>query len=197
MMSKNNWEQTLGGLQKDIASIKDKAGTFSMKFKEVSRQSEPLKIAFLSHRLEAQRKSLARTRGYESIMRDRKRLGISLGAAAVGLIFGGIATKDKLYAANTGLSSFEATLQGLGETAWAVSLGKGLRFVPENNVTPGETWVTWDSLKSALARLEKEASHGVKLGNLDSVISRLQKSRELIYFALLGNKPTRLKRVGP
>jgi hypothetical protein len=195
-MSKSNWDQTLHDLQQDIASIKSRAGTLSMRFKEISRQSEPLKIAFLSHRLEEQRKSLARTRGYESIMRDRKRLGISLGAAAVGLIFGGIVSRDKLYAANTGLSSFDATLLGLGETNWAISLGQNLRFVPENNITPGKTWVTWGSLKSALARLEKEAS-GVKLGNLDSVISELLKRGELVYFALLGNKPIRLKRVGP
>jgi hypothetical protein len=196
-MSKSNWEQTLGGLQQDIASIKDKAGTFSTKFKGVSRQSEPLKIAFLSHRLEAQRKSLALARGYESIRKDRKKLGASLGAAAVGLIFGGIVSRDKASAAKTGLSGFNATLQGLGETDWAVSLGQDLRLVPENGITPGKTWVTWGSLKSALAQLESEASYGVKLGNLDSVISRLLKRGELVYFALLRNKPIRLRRVGP
>jgi len=196
-MPKNNWEQTLDDLQQDIASIKGRAVTFSTKFEEVSRQSEPLKIAFLNHRLEAQRKSLARTRGYTSIMKDGKRLGISLGAAAFGLILGGIVTKDKLSAANTGLSSFEATLQGLGETDWAVSIAKDLRFAPENSITPGKIWVTWESLKSALARLEKEASQGIELGNLDSVVSRLQKSRELVYFGLLETKPIRLKRVEP
>jgi hypothetical protein len=196
-MSKSNWEQTLDDLQQDIASIKDKAGTLSTKFEKVSRQSEPLKIAFLSHRLETRRKSLAWARGYESIMKDRKKLGASLGVATVGLILGGIVSRNKASAAKTGLSGFNATLQGLGETDWAVSLGQDLRLVPENGITPGKTWVTWGSLKSTLARLENEASYGVKLGNLDSVISRLLKRGELVYFALLGNKPIRLKRVGP
>jgi len=196
-MSKNNWEQTLDDLKQDIASIKNRAGIFSTKFEEVSRQAESLKIAFLDHRLEAQSRSLARTRGYTSIMRDGKRLGASLGAAAIGLIFGGIVTRDKFAAINAGLSSFDATLQGLGETAWAVSLGKDLRFVPENNITPGKTWVTWESLKSVLARLKKEASQGVELGNLNSVISRLLRCRELVYFGLLETKPIRLERGEP
>ena len=192
-MSSNDWEQTLDELKQEIASIKGRAGTFSMKFEEICRQAESFKIAFLNHRLEAQRRSLARTRGYTSIMRDRKRLGASLGAAAAGLIFGGIITRDKFAAVNAGLSSFDATLQGLGETAWAVSLGKDLRVVPKDNVTSGKTWVTWESLKSALAQLEREASQGVELGSLDSIISRLQKCRELVYLSLLQAKPIWLK----
>ena len=106
-MSKNNWEQTLDELKQEIASIKGRAGTFSMKFEEMRRQAESFKIAFLNHRLEAQRRSLARTRGYTSIMRDGKRLGASLGAAAAGLIFGGIITRDKFAALHTGISAFD------------------------------------------------------------------------------------------
>ena len=192
-MSSNDWEQTLDELKQEIASIKGRAGTFSTKFEEICRQAESFKIAFLNHRLEAQRRSLARTRGYTSIRIDRKRLRASLGAAAAGLIFGGIITRDKFAAVSAGLSSFDATLQRLGETAWAVSLGKDLRVVPKDNVTSGKTWVTWESLKSALAQLEREASQGVELGSLDSIISRLQKCRELVYLSLLQAKPIWLK----
>jgi hypothetical protein len=196
-MSSNDWEQTLDELKQEIASIKGRAGTFSTKFEEVRRQAESFKIAFLNHRLEAQRRSLARTRGYTSIMRDGKRLGASLGAAAAGLIFGGIITRDKFAAVNAGLSSFDATLQGLGDTAWAVSLGEDLRLVPKDNITLGQPWVTWESLKNALTQLEREASQGVALGSLDSIISRLQRRRELIYLGLLEAKPIRLERGKP
>ena len=193
-MSRNDWEQTLDELKQDIAAIKGRAGALSMKFEEVLRQAELLKVAFLNHILEEQIMSVARTRGYTSIMRDKKRLGASLGAAAAGLILGGIITKDKFAAASAGLSSFDAVLQGFGETACAVSLGKDLRVIPIDNVTSGKTWVTWESLKTALACLESEASQGVKLGNLDSIIVRLRKRKEIIYLGLLIAKPIQLER---
>jgi hypothetical protein len=164
LMSSNDWEQTLDELKQEIASIKGRAGTFSTKFEEVRRQAESFKIAFLNHRLEAQRRSLARTRGYTSIMRYGKRLGASLGAAAAGLIFGGIITRDKFAAVNAGLSSFDATLQGLGDTAWAVSLGKDLRPVPKDNITLGKTWVTWESLKKCADPARKGGFPGSCVG---------------------------------
>jgi hypothetical protein len=197
MISKNNFEQTLYVLKQEIASIKERARTTFTEFEEVSRQAESLKVAFLLHRLEAQRKSLARIRGYESIMRNRKRLGFSLGAAAAGLIFGGIITKDKFAAVSTGLSSFDAIIQGLGETAWAMSLGRELIVVAEDQITPDKIWVTWESMKNALVQLEKKTSQGVGLGTLNNVISRLQKCRELVYFGLSETKPIQLERREP
>ncbi len=188
-MSKKDWEQTLDGLKQEIASIKGRAGMFSVKFEEVRRQAESFKIKVLIHRLDERRRSLARTRGYTSIIRDSKGLGISLGAAAAGLIFGGIISRDKFAAVGTGLSSFDAAVQGLGETTWAVSLGKDLTILPGDNTTPGKTRVTWGSLKSALAQLEREALRGIALGNLDNVISRLQERKELVYLGLLEAKP--------
>jgi hypothetical protein len=192
-MSTEDWEQTMNDLRQEIASIKERARMFCMKLGEVGKQAGSFKVAFLNHRLEEQRRSLARTRGYTSIMRDRKRLGASLGAAAVGLILAGIISKDELTAINAGLSSFDATLRGLGETAWAVSLGKELTVLPKDNITSGKIWVTWESLKSALAQLEREASQGAGLGTLDSIISRLQTRSELVYCGLLEGKPIRLE----
>ena len=192
-MSKKDWEQTLDDLKQGIAAIKGRAGMISVKFEEVRRQAESFKVKVLNHRLEEQRRSLARTRGYTSIMRDRKGLGASLGAAAAGLILAGLISRDKFTALNTGLSSFDATLRGLGETTWAVSLGKDLTVLPRDNITSGKTWVTWGSLKTALAQLEREASQGVALGSLDSIISRLQRRKELVYLGLLEAKPSWLK----
>ncbi len=184
-MSKSDWEETLNDFKEEIASIKSVAEVFSMKFERIRRQAESFKIAFLNHRLEEQRRSVARTRGYTSIMRDRKRLGASLGLAAVGLIAAAIITRDKFTAINTGLSSFDATLRGLGEATWAVSLGKDLTVLPRDNITVGKIWVTWESLKSALAQLEREALQGAGLGTLDSIISALERRRELVYLGLL------------
>ena len=170
---------------------------FSMKFKELCRQTESFKVTFLTYRLEQERRSIARTRGYTSIMRYGKGLRASLGAGVAGLIVGGIMSRDKLVAVNAGLSSFDAVLRELGDTAWAASLGKDLKVLPRDNVTSGKTWVTWDSLKSALAQLEREASQGVELGSLDSIISRLQGRGELVYLGLLEAKPIWLKVRGP
>jgi len=187
-MSSNNWEQTLDELKQEIASIKSRSGTFSTKFEEVRRQAESLKIAFLNHRLEAQRRSLARTRGYTSIMRDGKRLGASLGAAAAGLIFGGIITRDKFAALHTGMSAFDGALQGLGQTRWFVSLSKKIAVAPENSLSPEGIWVTWESLNRAMKGLKDKAVVGEKLGNLDNVIFKLKREK-LVYLGLPVAKP--------
>jgi len=187
-MSSNDWEQTLDELKQEIASIKSRSGTFSTKFEEVRRQAESLKIAFLNHRLEVQRRSLARTRGYTSIMRDGKRLGASLGAAAAGLIFGGIITRDKFAALHTGISAFDGALQGLGQTRWFVSLSKKIAVAPENSLSPEGIWVTWESLNRAMKGLKDKAVVGEKLGNLDNVIFKLKREK-LVYLGLPVAKP--------
>ncbi len=192
-MPKNDWEQTLDDLKQEIATIKGRAGMLSVKFEEMSRQAESFKVKFLNRRLEERRRSLARIRGYISIMRDGKGLGVSLVVAAAGLVVAGVATKDGLIAISKGASSFGAAVQGLGETSWAVSLGEDLTVLPLDTITSGKAWITWESLQSALAQLEKQASQGVGLGTLDSVISKLQKCRELVYYGLPVAKPIRLE----
>ena len=172
-MSENDWAETLNDFKEEITSIGGIAERCAKKFEKIRRQAESFEVALLNHRLEEQRRSVSRIRGYASIMRDRKWLGASLSAAALGLVVVGAISKDGLAAINGGLSSFDTTLRGLGETAWVVSLGKDLTVPARDTITPGKTWVTWESLKSALAQLEGEASQGVGLGTLDSIISRL------------------------
>ncbi len=192
-MPKNDWEQTLDDLKQEIAAIKGRAGMLSVKFQQMSRQAESFKVQFLNRRFGERRRSLARIRGYTSIMRDGKGLGVSLGVAVLGLVVAGAVTKDGSTAINAGASSFGGAVQGLGETSWAVSLGKDLTVLPLDSITSGKAWVTWESLKSALAQLKKEASQGVRLGTLDNIISRLQKCRELVYYGLPVAKPIRLE----
>jgi len=115
-MLKSDWEQTLDDLKKEVASIKGRAGISSIEFEEMRKRAESFKVSFLKHRLEERRRSVARSRGYTSITKDRKKFGASLGAAAVGSIVAGIASRDKFIAVKAGLSGFDATLRGLGET---------------------------------------------------------------------------------
>jgi hypothetical protein len=187
-MSVNDWEQTLARSKQEITSIESGAGLFSTKFEELRRQTEAFKIISLNHQLEEHRRFLARARGYASVTRDRRQLGASLGVAAAGLILAAIVTRDKFIAAKAGLSSFDAAVDGFGDTAWAVSLGKDLTVRPRDNITSGKIWVTWESLKRALAQLQMEASQGVALGGLDDIISTLRTRGHLIY---LGSLPTK------
>jgi len=121
-------------------------------------------------------------------MRDGKRLGASLGAAAAGLIFGGIITRDKFAALHTGISAFDGALQGLGQTRWFVSLSKKIAVAPENSLSPEGIWVTWESLNKAMKGLKDKAVVGEKLGNLDNVIFKLKREK-LVYLGLPVAKP--------
>ena len=94
-MLKSDWEQTLDDLKKEVASIKGRAGISSIEFEEMRKRAESFKVSFLKHRLEERRRSVARSRGYTSITKDGKKFGASLGAAAVGSIVAGIASRDK------------------------------------------------------------------------------------------------------
>jgi hypothetical protein len=89
-------------------------------------------------------------------------------------------TKDGSAAARAGLTGFKGALQGIGETDWAVCLGRNLAIVPRDNITPGQIWVTWDSLKTALRELEERAKSSAHLENLDDIISQLWKSKRLV-----------------
>lgn len=196
-MSVKNWDETLNDLGQEMASVKRRAELLSTRFEGIHRCAETFKVAFLKHRLQEETRSLARTRGCTSIVRNRKALGTSLGMAAIGLIAGGIVGRDKGVAVSAGLLSFDATIRGLGECAWVVSLGKNLTVAARDKIVPGKSWVTWPSLRTALDRLEREASQGVSLGSLDNLISRLQRSGELVYLGLSEAKPTWVRMKGP
>jgi len=188
-MSANDWGKLLNDLREDLTLIKNKAQMVSLRFEGLRKEAESLKITVLPHQLEEQRKSLAWRRGFTSIARDEKRLRTSFGVATVASILAGIMTKDKLIALNAGLSGFDGVVEGLGETSWAVSLERNLAIAPRANITPEGVWVTWESLKAALAELEREASGGDQLGSLDNIITRLQKSRELVRLNVSVAKP--------
>jgi len=184
-MSDNNWAETRADLKKELACIESSSRGVSRRFEILQRQAEFLKIEFLKYTLEKQRTAVARQRGFAFLIRDRKKIGTGLAVTAGALILGGLIAKDKDAALNAGLSGFNGVLQGFGETRWAVSLHKELVIVPNNAIPAKGIWVTFESLITAIDDLKAEALQGKRLGTLDNIIQRLQRSKDkLIYIAL-------------
>jgi len=183
-MSDNRWTQTIDDLKKELTWIENSSHGIGSRFEILQREAESLKIEFLKYSLEKQREAVACQRGFNLLIRDRKKIGTGLAVAAGGLILGGLIAKDKYAALNAGLSGFNGVLQGFGETRWAVSLQKELVILPCNAIPAKGTWVTLESLIAAIHDLKTEALQGKRLGTLDNIIQRLQQSRgKLIYIA--------------
>jgi hypothetical protein len=178
-MKRIGWEKRADRLRQTLALIKSRARVDSTRFQELGRQAECCKVQFLALQLEVRRVSLARGRGLASAARSGKGPA-ALGFAAAASIITGVMTKDESTSTNVGISSLNKALQRLGETDWAVCLGDNLAISPQANITPGKVWFTYDSVRKALCELEQRANNGVVLGNLDAIISELQKDHNLI-----------------
>ena len=179
-MKETNWENALEDLRHRLDLIQSRAHEDSTRFKELCRQAEYTKVQFLAHQLDTRRKSLARSRGFAYVAEPRKSLPL-LGVSVALSILTGIITKDGHAAMNVGIGGLNSALQGLGETEWAVCLGKHLAVASQNQITQGDVWVTWDSLQTALRELEERAISGTPLGSLDNIISELKKSKKLLF----------------
>ncbi len=156
-MSDSRWTQTIANLKKELALMESGSRNIGRRSKVLQREAEFLKIEFLKYSLEKQRKALARQRGMGLLIRDEKKIGASLAMIVGGLILGGLMSKNKYVALNSGLSGLEGALQGFGRTVWAVSLEKGLIVMPSNAILPRGTWVTFESLLAAVHDLKVEA----------------------------------------
>ena len=185
MMLKDNRDATLDELRQELALVENSARKVSGKFEELCRKAESFKIELLRHELEKRRVTMARSRGIFSIIKDRKNLLPSLGWAAAGGILEGLVAKDKSVGWSIGFSSLDSAIQELGDTTWVVSLGKRIAVGPQNSVLPDGIRVTWESLQETMSELERKASDGEMLGNLDNIISRLKPGRsKLVYLSL-------------
>ncbi|MFC1977771.1 hypothetical protein ACFLWS_05860 [Chloroflexota bacterium] len=179
-MEKTNWDNALENLRHRLDLIQSRVHEDSTRFEELRRQAEYTKVQFMAHQLDTRRKFLARSRGAAHVAEPRKSLPL-LGTSAVMSILTGIITKDGHAAMNVGVGSLNSSLQGLGETEWAVCLGKHLAVAPQDHITQGDIWVTWDSFQIALHELEERAKSGTPLGNLDNIISELKKGKKLLF----------------
>jgi len=180
-MAETGWEKRANGLRQQLASIKSRAHADTTKSQELWRQAEYCKVQVLAYQLEARRKSLARSRGVAFLAENKKHLPAALGITAGVSILTGILTKDGITAMNAGITGLSGALQGLGETDWAVCLGRHLAVASRDNITRGDVWVTWDSLKTALRELEELVKNGAHLGNLDNIIYELKKSKKFLF----------------
>jgi hypothetical protein len=184
-MTDTNLAQTIVNLKKELASIEISSHRIGGRFGMLQREAESLKIDFLKYSLEKQRKTIAYQRGLAIVIGGKRKMGTSLAIAVSGLVLGGLMTKDKYAALNAGLSGFDGTVQGFGETRWAVSLQNELEVVPYDAISTKGTWVTLESLIMAIHDLRTEALQGKRLGDLDNIIQRLRQSGgKLIYIAI-------------
>jgi len=173
-MIMEHWAQVSDLFSWELTALRQRAAGASHDLNELRMKSEQLKIAALRSNLESQKDTLFRTRG-SAIARDyRNIMGIGLGIAAASAILGGIASKDGWQALGSGGTAFSNYLKGLGETDCAVFLGKHLMVVEKSRCTEG-IYATWKSVQAALSGLMADAANGISLGNLESIILRVQK----------------------
>ena len=184
-MSENKWVKTIADLKRELACVESSSRDVSKRFENLQRQTEFLKIEFLKYSLEKQRTAVACQRGFTFLTKDRKKVETSLAVTVGAFILGGLLAKDKDAALNAGLSGLNGVLQGFGETRWAVSLNKDLVFLPHNAIPAKGTWVTFESLITAIDALKTEALQGKRLGTLDKIIQRLQQSRGKLIYVIL------------
>ncbi len=181
-MNANDLNETVAMLRRKINLIESYADELSARFQTLNKEMESLKTDSVSHGLENRRRSLARQAGFAAIAKDRRKLGISLAAAAAGLFLGGALTKDRTSALDAGMSGFDGVLQGFGESEWAVSLDEDLLIMQKNRIASGRIWVTLQSLLLALEGLKKEAHGGEPLGDVAAIVAKLKESpTELAY----------------
>ncbi len=114
-MDGSNFNAAVDELRKQLLLVEGAAHQVASRFQTLCSEAEALKIATLKRRLENRRKSLALHAGATSITKDRQELGIALGVAALGMIFGGVIGRDKSSVLSGGVSAFKGALQGFGE----------------------------------------------------------------------------------
>jgi hypothetical protein len=178
-MSEYGLDEVLANLRQELTAAEIRATETTSRFKTLWRVSESLKIDVLQSYLEERRKSQARDKGIASLIKDRKKFRDSLLLAAGSFVLGGLLTRDKFGAITAGMSGFDGMVQGLGESKWYVILGKKISVIPEETISPKVMVIAFDSFDKMTEELKKKALAGEKLGNLDDVISLLEKNPRL------------------
>lgn len=185
-MLESTLSQKISDLKKELASIESASHQISHRLELIPRETESLKMDVLKHVLEKRRVATARQRGLTSAIKDGRKMGTGLAVAIAGSVITGLITKDKYAVINGGISGFNGTMQGFGETEWAVSLDNELIVAPCDTIPYKGTWVTFKSLMSAINNLRVEALQGKQLGTIHDMIQEFQRSKgKLVYLSLL------------
>ncbi len=173
-MADNGHEQTILGIRRELASIHQRARSVCVRSQNSMRQAEAAKVESMRKMIEGSIKSKARLRGMVSVRKDPRLLKSSILVTAGASILGGLLTRDGWGALNSGLSSFDEALQRFGRAEWTVLLGRRIIVAASDSTPTQKPWLAWGILKTALEELQKEASAGEALGNLDDVLHRLE-----------------------
>jgi len=183
-MEDSDFNKTVDALGREVVLIESCAHELSARFQTLRTKTEVLKIDILKRGLENRTKSLARQAGFKLIARDGKKLAFGLAAAAAGIVLGGVLTRDGLSALTAGMSGFDGALQELGKSKWAVSLDGDLLVIPRNQIAPGRTWVTLESLLLALGELGVKARAGEQFGTIGAIGAKLKQGYSRLEYLL-------------
>jgi len=164
-MGNSNFNKTVDTLGQKLVLIESCAHELPARFQTLRTKAELLKIDILKRGLENRTKSLARQAGFKSIARDGRKLK------------GGFLGRDGPSALAAGMSGFDGALQELGKSKWAVSLDRDLLVVPRNQIAPGRTWVTLESLLLALEELKEKARAGEQFEDLGAIVAEMKQCR--------------------
>lgn len=181
-MDSGNAGQAIDSLRGELAQVGEAARMLSRQLTTLRNQVGPLEVALIRQLIEKQRESLALRAGAHSAFRDKRRLGIGLGRAAVGAILAGATTNDGYSALNAGVSGFRGALLRFGTSEWAVSLDSDVRVVPRNQISAGRNWVKLETLLQGLQRLNGSGPNGGDcFSSIADVISRIRQTPGLTY----------------
>lgn len=192
-MDRGNAGQAIEGLRSELAQVKEAATTLSGQLTTLRNQVEPLELLLVRRVIERRRDMMALRAGVKSAFRDKRKLGVGLGLAAMGAILVGAATNDRYSALTAGVSGLRSTLLGFGTSEWATSLDADFRVVPRNKISAGRNWVTLESLLQTLEKLKVKGDAGGCYESVANVIAAIQQTpglRHLIPSATgQGGKP--------
>ncbi len=182
-MDSGNANHAIESLRGELVQVETIARGVSAQFTTLCNQVRWLEVALVIHLIERRREALALRAGAGSTFRDKKRLGIGLGVAAIGAILAGATTNDGYSALNAGVAGFRGALLGFGTSEWAVSLDADLRVVPRNQISAGRNWVKLEALLQFLERLTdgSDPNVGDRFGSVADVISRIRQKPGLAY----------------
>ncbi|MCJ7769058.1 MAG: hypothetical protein MUO92_01075 [Dehalococcoidales bacterium] len=180
-MAGNRIDKTLDDFRQGLALIETRAKAILSQSEVLQREAEFLKIESFQHYLLKRRKEIARSRGFGTLARDRRRIRDGSLVALGSLVLGGLFTRDRFAALNAGILGFNGYLQGLGDAIWFVSFESEILVTPEDSLTAERTWLAWEDLMTAIEELKRRALKGRQLGNLNNITAILKSNLKSPY----------------
>jgi hypothetical protein len=167
-------DHALADTRQNLRLIEAHAKKVLVQFQNFVKETEASKVDSLQKLLEQKIKSEALRRGAASVIKDRSRLRTSLVFTAGSFIAGGLLSRDKWVALDSGIAGLNGALQVFGRSRWFVLFAGRIVVIACDSTPPPGNWLALESLKPAMEDLKKRALTGETLGNLDDVLHKLQ-----------------------